>query len=113
MKNQPENCFSDGMHALLVGPQELSALDKDGIDPVRFYVKLGRFCDFLLLKHVYKTRKKDRLAYIHQAPPRTRPLNVATGILPAQFLFFSSSLVGPPKMENLPVTVVHTLYPTP
>lgn len=44
-KVQLKKIFSNRMHVLLVGPRELSTLDKDGIYPIRFYVKIGGFRD--------------------------------------------------------------------
>jgi hypothetical protein len=41
--SQPENWFSDGIHQISVGSQDVSAPDKCGISPVRFHAKMGRF----------------------------------------------------------------------
>ena len=41
--NWVENWFSDGMHALLIGSQNLSTLDNRRINLVGFHIKTGRF----------------------------------------------------------------------
>ena len=42
-KNQPDNWISDGMHVTLLGICGPSVPIVFGINPVRFYIKTGRF----------------------------------------------------------------------